>query len=147
MEILGFCGIAFLIVMTFVESSNLIFRINSFLLTSKHKRVSIGPKKLKLLMPFIFAKSKKDKDLEVITFKLVYVLSVITYIIYLLFIISFILLCVFYNTTGCIRKVIAVFFLGSFFLTFIFCCVLAVIYEIEKKKSKKREKSNEMNFK
>lgn len=147
MEILGFCGIAFLIVMTFVATSNLIFEMNIFLDPKKNSKVKVGQgKKLKMLKSFLIFKTKKDKYSEALVFKKTFILSIITHIIYLLFIISFILLCVFYNATGCIRKVIAVFFLGCFFLALIFCCVLAVIYEIEKKKFKKRKKSKEMNF-
>ena len=147
MNILGFCGIAFLIIMSFVATSNLIFGINNFLLPNKHKKIKISQKKLKLLHPFIFKKIQKGTNSENEIFNLVYVLSITTYIIYLTFTISFILLCVFYSATDCIKKAITIFFLVCFILVFIFCCVIATIYEVEKKRYKKREKSNEMNFK
>ena len=147
MEIPVFCGIAFLIIMSFIVTSNLIFGINTFLLNNKHKEISISRKKLKLLMPFLIIEKRKDPNSKVKIFKMVYVLSIIFYIIYLLFTISFILLCVLFNSISYLRKIIKIFFLVCFFLSCIFCCVIAAIHEIEKKKFKNKKKRNEMNFK
>lgn len=132
--LVGLCGIAFLIIVTFVAVTNIIFDINTLLDPKVDNKINVNKIKLILLKPFLLSKAKKGVSISV--FKLIWILVIITYVIYISFTTSYILLCISY-ASGVRNKIVSTFFIISLIVTFVFACTLAIILETKRKRKKK----------
>ena len=146
MSIASLFYIAFWLIISFLLTYNLLFRIDEYLDVKKNKIINGDKKQIKILKLFIVIRREKSDETRRVVFQLTYVLSIIAFISCLISAISFILLCVF-SAIGDVNKIVVLVNFICIVYMMIFVLGLVIVHEIVRKKNEKEKKEKEMNFK